>query len=108
MGDGDAAKVAPVMPKEQRSENYVAVHSAGRDRMKSRLARISEVDRLELQPAPIEDVLFDIDPDLVRHIVIVLPHAHVVPDIVLGSFRFSDEAVARGNLPEISMIQMPC
>merc|ERR1712187_146743 len=66
------------------------------------------IERLHLVALPIEEFALDVDPELDLHIVFVLPHAHVVPDMALGSLRLDGAAAAAGKLPSISVVQMPC
>jgi hypothetical protein len=62
------------------------------------------VRRLELHACGIEDLEIDIQQH--RHVVIILPHAHVVPDMVLSSIQLR---LALGAAPpSISLVQLPC
>jgi len=80
-----------------------------RSRMHTRLARIGEIQRLELLPQPVDQVVLDIDPIHDKQILLVLPHAHVVPDTALGSLRLPEKAAIPWNaLPRISVVQLPC
>ncbi|CAE8588192.1 unnamed protein product [Polarella glacialis] len=62
----------------------------------------SSIARLELYTARIEDVTFHVDASH-NDVVIFLPHAHVVPNIALGSLRFE-----AGHSPRVTVVQMPC
>lgn len=77
------------------------------ERRRLQLERLREVQRLEMLALPIENALITIRPD-VKSVVLILPHAHVVPDLALGAFRLESEASSSGNLPSISVVQIPC
>jgi len=95
---------------EPRSHSHLAnaPESRAKGRMRKRLARIAEVDRLELAAVPVADFSLKVTPNHDRCIVLVLPHAHVVPDIALGALCLEEAAVDLGEVPRIAVVQLPC
>lgn len=83
--------------------------SASRDgHMRKRLARIAEVRRLHLEPCTVQQAEVKVAAKKkCARIVIILPHAHVLPDVALGSLHFPDGAT-QSDLPQISVVQLPC
>lgn len=109
---GVAAAVAapdevPAAAHDKRSRRV-----AERERQREQLLR---VERLELLALPVERAVIDVK-RCDRHVVILLPHAHVVPDLSLGALRFdmdpgletTSSAQTDGPLPSISVVQLPC
>lgn len=91
----------------QRCAHHAAF-DARRAKMHKRLVRIDEIRGLQLMPYPVEDVTLDVHEGLEKHVVLILPHAHVVPETALSRLRFGSESLAQGSLPTISVIQLPC
>jgi len=100
----------PVAVAKKRRQNLEAKlahqqeqEAPRRAKLRERLAKISGVSRLELHARPMEEVQLDVGPD-VRHVVVVLPHAHVVPAATLRSLILEPST----PLPSISVVQLPC
>ncbi|CAK0838251.1 unnamed protein product [Prorocentrum cordatum] len=91
----------------QRLEHHAAF-DARRAKMHSRLVRIGEIRRLELVPRLVQDVVVDLEDGSESQVVLVLPHAHVVPEVALSRLRLGGQLLSQGNLPTVSVIQLPC
>lgn len=104
-GHGNAA---PSESAPSLSHPQAQLSSSRNGRMRERLKRIAEIKRLELLPKAIQDVSFDLESDPARHVVMVLPHAHVLPDVALGSLRVGELSPTSSPVPTISIVQMPC
>jgi len=76
------------------------------EKLRRQCEQWKRVERLELLRLPIEQAIIEV-PSGISHVVVILPHAHVVPDASLGALRF-DEAAETGRLPSLSVIQIPC
>lgn len=77
-------------------------------KLQRQMQQLQRVERLEMLTVPLKQVVLDLDPVRDHHLVIVLPHAHVVPESVLKSVRTDTKAVVDGTLPSISIVQLPC
>lgn len=64
------------------------------------------IHRLELRAKKIQDTVVDVDPRD-SSIVLILPHAHVCPNVALACLQFPAQASLR-PLPRIVVVQLPC
>jgi len=62
----------------------------------------NSIDRLELHAAKIEAVSLQINPAH-TDVLVLLPHAHVVPNVALGALRLE-----AGHSPRVTVVQVPC
>ena len=62
------------------------------------------IDRLWVASAKIQDLEISTDTE---HVVVMLPHCHVVPDGALRSLRMTPSS-PEGTTPRLSVLQMPC
>lgn len=87
---------------------HQAAFDARRARLRARHAKIAEVERLHLIPFPVEKVDITVDTSLDKHVVMLLPHAHVVPENALKALRFTRDVDVEDGIPTISLVQFPC
>jgi len=88
---------------EAKLDHQRAQEAPRRERLRQQLAGLASVQRLELQALTMEEVQLEVAATD-KHIVVVLPHAHVVPNHSLRSFRLSCGA----RLPSVTVVQLPC
>jgi hypothetical protein len=65
------------------------------------------IDGLEMRGCKIQDTVVDIDPELDRAVLIILPHAHVTPNTALSCLRIRATTL-QTKLPRIAVCQIPC
>jgi len=98
---GSADKAPPVYAR------HAAASESSAERRRLQAEQLKQVQRLEMLSLPIESVVLDVAPSCTR-VVVILPHAHVVPDLALGALRLDEDAISGGQLPTISVVQLPC
>jgi len=90
------------LPREQRHKAMQKQLLMARQRRREQREALRKVKRLELHACGIEQVLVSLDAH--KHLVLILPHAHVIPDIALNSTLISPGS----PMPSISIVQLPC
>lgn len=101
VGHDASAAPAGYMCKDKQIEEKLAKSSKHFEAWKG-------VQRLEMLATTLEQAAIAVNAERDRHVVLLLPHAHVSPDAVLGSLRLSRAAVAAGRIPDIAVVQLPC
>ena len=107
VGDGAAPRTACLACFRTKWGRVVAVDPALRCAPEGDTERYAAVSRLELHAARIQDVRVDVDPAH-EHVVVVLPHAHVIPNQALASLAFRAGGAGGRRRCTLSVIQMPC
>jgi len=94
------------LPKELQSFESQEQTDANLSRRAKMREDIKGIDRLEVEACKVEETEVALPPDC-RHVVLILPHAHVTPDEALKCLNFT-ACVASGSKPTISVVQLPC
>jgi hypothetical protein len=101
VGDGSTPRTAALLAFRTRWARIISVDPALS--ASPELAKKWEgVARLQLSSKRIQDCTFEVDDE--KHVLLVLPHAHVSADVALGSLHFKPGV----PLPTISIVQLPC
>ena len=100
--DQDPEPSQASLPREQRHKSMQKQLLQARQQRREQREALRQVKRLELHACGIEQVLVSLPAH--KHLVLILPHAHVIPDVALSSTLISPGQ----PLPTISVVQLPC
>lgn len=96
VGDGSTPRTASLLCFHSRWKRIVAIDPGLVENPK-----YANIHHLEVQKEKIQDVQFSISGR--KHVVIILPHAHVTPNMAMASLNITSK-----ESTTISVIQMPC
>jgi hypothetical protein len=108
VGDGRRPRTAALMCFRTKWRRIISLDP---DQRRHPGDGLDSIARLELEPVRIQDVIVDIDAVRDRSVLIILPHAHVPPNMAIASLRVtfgSDGGGGGSSDVQIAVIQMPC
>jgi hypothetical protein len=120
VGDGCTPRTAALFAHRTKWRRIVSIDPAlASATAAQRQAWGGCVTRMEVVAEKVEDAVVHVDPATTRRVVIVLPHAHCVPDVVLQCLRFPAAHAPAGPSADgppapdppavsISIVQLPC
>ena len=107
IGDGSKPRTAAIIAMRTRWRRILSIDpalDAPEDAPGGFLPFGPTIDRLWVASAKIQDLEITID---TKHVVVMLPHCHVVPDDALRSLRMLPSSTD-GTKQHLSVLQMPC
>jgi hypothetical protein len=106
VGDGATPRTACLAAMRTKWRRCIAIDpllvESESGYQKIKVQQVKNIQRLEWFGEKIQDITIDVSEEE-KHVVIILPHCHVVPDTVVASFRLKE-----GQHATFSVVQMPC
>jgi hypothetical protein len=87
VGDGTKPRTAAVMAMNTRWQTFLSIDPAMENAPTNEFVAHGSIHRVWIAAAKIQDITINITDDT-EHVVVMLPHCHVVPDEALRSLNF--------------------
>jgi hypothetical protein len=87
VGDGTKPRTAAIMAMNTRWQTFMSIDPAMENAPTNEFVAHGSIRRVWIAAAKIQDIAINITDDI-EHVVVMLPHCHVVPDEALRSLTF--------------------